>query len=71
MNQYAELAQDIWPHATPEQIAVLSNALRKGFARSASPSTTSPAQSSTNVHPSKQAASSHSVAFKQQSDSTK
>ena len=36
-NQYAELAQDIWPDATPDQIAVLSNALRKGFNRLASP----------------------------------
>lgn len=64
-----DLAQDIWPDATPEQIAVLATALRRAFDRLASPSTNDPAPSSTNGRTSKQAGSSLSVAFKQHNDS--
>jgi len=75
MNPYLDLAQDIWTKATPDDLVIPSNALQKAFKRQrdrlASPITNDPAQSTPTVHPSKQAGSSLSVAFKQHSDSVK
>ena len=61
-----DLARDLWPNATPDQLVILSKALEKAFNRLASPC---PAQIDTNVRTKQDKGSSLSVAFKQQSDS--